>query len=415
MTDKKTAFRGLNALLDDTPVATKEEGDGIQSDGDAGGAGEGEGEGQGDGGEGTGEEGEEGEGQEPIKKKTKPAGVTVRREGDDGEGEGDEGETEAEKAIRLAAEGGEGGEGGEGSEETPEEKAIREAAEEDSTFFTRAATSTGYEVEGEFEENEEGFIAYADALSDAKAADMVQAQFSKNPLVKTFIDFLDQGGKPEAFFQVQHPVTDYSKVTIPEGDDASAKAMAEHYFQRKGIANAQVGHLVTLATEAGTLRDDAIGYLAEMNQEQQTEKQVQLAETKAADKAQKAKDLIYWGEVETTVMGGKIGQVTIPQKGRKTFYNWLTVPVNKEGQSQRDIDFKALTEEESLVMEWLVHNKFTALYNQTGKPAKGKKKADDAVETMLTKSKKAKGKGGSEVVVPAEGSKATFKPIGDIL
>ncbi len=414
MTDKKTAFRGLNALLDDTPVLSKEEGDGIQSGS------------KGAGGEETVEEKAAREATEAaaeaaaaeeeeaagkgIKTKTKPAGVTVTRE------EGDEEETPEEKVAREAAE---AAAAEEDEEETPEEKVAREAAEaeedENSTFFTRAASSTGYEVEGDFEENEEGFIAYADALSDAKANDMVQAQFSKNPLVKTFIDFLDQGGKPEAFFQVQHPVTDYSKVAIPEGDDASAKAMAEHYFQRKGLPNVQVAHLVTLAIEAGTLRDDAIGYLAEMNQEQQTEKQVQLADTKAAKKAQDAKDLLYWGEVETTVMGGKIGQITIPQKGRKDFYNWLTVPVNKEGQSQRDIDFGALTEDESLVMEWMVHNKFTALYNKATKPAKGKKAADDAVETMLTKSKKAKGKGGSEVVVPPQGSKATFKPIGDIL
>lgn len=394
----KTQFRGLNELLNDVPANVQE--DGIHNTDNPADSSDPE-----EGAKG-GEENEGDEGQDDNQGQEKRQ-VKVTAEGSKNESEQ---ETEEERRAREAV-----------KNSTKDEEGTGTEGEEDSeelNFFQKASQITGYEVEGDFEESEDGLLEYTKQLASAMAEEAVQAELGKNPIVKTFIDFLNNGGSPEKFFQVQHPDLDYAKVTIPADDDDSARKMIEHYYQQKGLNNVQVARLVAMAEESGTLHSDAGSYLAEMRQAQADTKIKQIEEQKQLAIKQAEEDKKYWEGIQAQVMQGKIGGITIPEKERPNFYNWLTVPVNKQGQTQRELDFAALSEEDQMVIEYLVHNKFTALYKGQPKTTtgSGNKKVSDAVSTMLNKSNKKKEAGAASVSTPeTKGAKATFKPLTEIL
>jgi len=305
-----------------------------------------------------------------------------------GEGSGGEGEGDSEGA------GSEEGEGA-GSEESSKEKGEEGAGEEEGSedeevsIFATLNEKTGYEIEGEFEENVDGVVEYSDKLADAKAKEIVKNTFDEYPIAKTFIEYLKNGGKPQQFFEIQHPQVNYSEIQMGKGEEnkESQKEVLAHYYAQKGIDNAKVTQLVQLADETGTLEKDALSGLEEMTTVQRAAQADQIKTQELAFQKQKDEDKTYWGGIQAHVNTGKIGLYTLPQKARSEFYNWLTVPVNKKGQTQRNLDMAALDEDERLMLEYQVHKKFSVLQAPAGK-TKAKGKTDDVIKTMLNKKKK---------------------------
>lgn len=304
-------------------------------------------------------------------------------------------------------------EGDDGSESgSDSEEETSEEGEEPNTVYEVLKAKTGYEVEGEFEEDLDGLVSYVDKLSEIKAKEELDAILGNLPEAKQFIEFLQSGGTPEQYFQVQHPDNDYDKIQLSEDNAQQQKAVIKHYLERRGVDEDAADNLIQVYEDSEKLLPNAKKFLSELRKEQNEQKQAQLEAQRQYQAQQEEEQKAYWAEVEQTVNSGDLGGFSIPQRRRKEFMEWMTKPVDRAGNTQRMLDAQKLDMNKMLQLEYMVYKGFD-LKDEVQKGA-ARKKADDALK-KITSRKSNKMKGGSSESGDAGGAGAHVKSINEIL
>ena len=73
---------------------------------------------------------------------------------------------------------------------------------------------------------------------------------------------------------------------------------------------------------------------------------------------QKAEAEAYWSSVQDTISTGNLKGLSIPQRTRGKFYDWMTNPINEQGATQRDLDRQNIDQETALAVEYLLYQGF---------------------------------------------------------
>ena len=67
----------------------------------------------------------------------------------------------------------------------------------------------------------------------------------------------------------------------------------------------------------------------------------------------------FWGDVADVIeSGNSFGGVTIPDVEKANFFEYISSPVNEEGQTQRDIDYAESDMDIKLAMDYLLYSGF---------------------------------------------------------
>ena len=244
--------------------------------------------------------------------------------------------------------------------ETDEETEEEDLEEESSLAIVKEIADTlGFQLEEEYEDSVGGLTDFVRDLSQQAAEDQLASFFEEYPDVKKHLDYVMSGGESESFAQAYSPQTDFSAMEIAADDIATQRAVLGHYFQAKGHDGEFIQEMLDTIEDGGKLQNKALVARDELAGAQETYRQELVATQTAEFEKQQVETAAFWDDIANTIESESEFQgIAIPDRNKAKFFNYISKPVGKNGQTQRDIDFEASDIETKLAIDYLMYNGF---------------------------------------------------------
>ncbi len=265
------------------------------------------------------------------------------------------------------------------SEDT-EEPAESDEEISDGTVASEIAKTLGFELENEYADTVEGLTEFAKDIASNMAEDQLEGLFKQHPEVQKHLDYVLAGGDSGKFFEAHNPNTDYNNFQITEKDIGTQRAILGQYFQLKGHDNEFIQEMLDDYEDSGKLygkagaAKDALAQAQEMQREKMLETQQIQNEKAAEENAQ------FWNGVADTIeSGNEFAGVSIPDRQKAKFFDYISEPVGENGETQRDIDYSEAEMDVKLAIDYLMYSGFnlediinTKAKTQSAKSLKGR-------------------------------------------
>ena len=244
-------------------------------------------------------------------------------------------------------------------EEDDEEDSGEDTEPVDDTVVSEILQAFGYESENSYDDTSEGLINMTKDIAGQLADERVAEVMEKFPLVKEHLEYVLNGGESQNFMQAHDPNLDYNQMQLPEDDIRSQKAVLAEYFNLKGHDQAFTSEMINDYSDAGKLHNkadaarQALGKLQSQQQEQLVGQQKQQRAQQHESQQQ------FWnGVAETIENSQEFAGLTVPEREKAKFFNYLSKPVNQEGYTQRDVDHSEAEMEKKLAIDYLMFKGF---------------------------------------------------------
>ena len=231
--------------------------------------------------------------------------------------------------------------------------------EVDDTVVASILDALGYEVDQDYEDTAEGLTALTKDMADRLANDKMDQVLEKFPLVKNHLQYVLNGGQSQDFMQAYDPNMDYNTLRISEGDVSSQKAILGDYLAIKGHDGEFINEMLEDYEDTGKLYNKseaarkALGKYQNQQREQLMEQQVQ-RQQEERDQLQQ-----FWGGVAETIQhSNEFAGLSVPEREKNEFFDYLSRPVTKEGHTQRDLDHLEAEMETKLAIDYLMYKGF---------------------------------------------------------
>ncbi len=243
------------------------------------------------------------------------------------------------------------------SEEVAEEETEGEV---DDTVVGQVLSSLGYESEdGAYEDTPEGLANLAKDVGSQVAEEQLDQLFEAFPLVGQHLSYVMNGGNSQDFMTVNDPRSDYSKMRISEKDLRGQKYILSEYMRAKGHDDKFTSELLNDYQEGGKLYGKAKSAQEELIKMQNYAKQQMVEQQQAYQQQQMEEQEEFWNGVYDTIdQSQEFHGITIPDREKGKFFDYLSQPVTKEGYTQRDLDYGNAEMDMKLAMDYLMYKGF---------------------------------------------------------
>lgn len=227
------------------------------------------------------------------------------------------------------------------------------------SIISSIAKSLGYELEKEYAETEEGLAEFTKDVAQEIAEEQLEGLFKQFPMVQKHLDFVMAGGNPEKFFEAYNPRTSFENVEIEQTDSRTQKYMITEFLKSKGHDDEFIKDMINDYEDSGKLYDRA--KVAQRNlaniQKQERDnmvRQQQEAQQRAAEENER-----FWEGVASTIQEGKeFAGIRIPDREKAKFFDYISEPINENGQTRRDVDYSKANIEAKLALDYLMYKGF---------------------------------------------------------
>jgi len=240
------------------------------------------------------------------------------------------------------------------------EKDAEEVSEkEDDSIVGQVLSTLGYEVDDNYEDTTEGLVALTKDVGTQMADETLDKLFEQYPLVGKHLEYVMNGGDSQQFMTTNDPRQDYSKMTIKETDTMSQKSVLSEYFRLKGHDKEFIDELLEDYEDSGKLQSKADSALKALVDVQAQYKEQMLTEQKQKQQTAIAEQKEFWDGVYDTIDKSKeFKGISIPEREKNKFFNYLSQPVTKEGYTQRDVDHNGSDMDVKLAIDYLMFKGF---------------------------------------------------------
>lgn len=227
------------------------------------------------------------------------------------------------------------------------------------SIISSIAKSLGYELEKEYAETEEGLAEFTKDVAQEIAEEQLEGLFKQFPMVQKHLDFVMAGGDPEKFFEAYNPRTSFEHMEIEQDDSRTQKYMISEFLRSKGHDDEFIKDMINDYEDSGKLYDRA--KVAQRNlatiQKQERDnmvRQQQEAQQRAAEENER-----FWEGVASTIQEGKeFAGIRIPDREKAKFFDYISEPINENGQTRRDADYAKANLEAKLALDYLMYKGF---------------------------------------------------------
>ena len=241
--------------------------------------------------------------------------------------------------------------------EAEEEKT--EDGEVDDTVVGQVLSSLGYETKDKYDDTAEGLSQMAKDVGSQMAEDQLDRLFEQYPLVGQHLSYVMNGGESQNFMTVNDPRSDYSKMKISEKDLRGQKYILSEYFKAKGLNDQFTNDLLNDYQEGGKLYNKAQTAQKELVGMQNHYKKQVIEQQQQHQQQEREEQNKFWDGVYDTIDQSKEFQgITIPDREKGKFFDYLSKPVTKEGYTQRDVDHNGAEMDVKLAMDYLMFKGF---------------------------------------------------------
>ena len=242
-------------------------------------------------------------------------------------------------------------------EDDDEEEDDREAVT--STVVSSILDKLGFETEEEYDDTEEGLLAMTQDVGQQIAEDQLNNLFENFPLVQKHLEYVLNGGESRDFMQAYDPQLDYNQVSFEEDDTRSQKAILSDYFATKGHDQNFINELLTDYEDTGKLYQKAEAARTALGKMQEQSRS-QLVEQQKQQRAQQEEEQEeFWnGVYETIDSTDDFAGISIPNREKSKFFDYISNPVTRDGRTQRDLDHSEAEMETKLAIDYLMFKGF---------------------------------------------------------
>tara|TARA_R110002020_G_scaffold6390_1_gene27223 strand:- start:645 stop:1766 length:1122 start_codon:yes stop_codon:yes gene_type:complete len=242
------------------------------------------------------------------------------------------------------------------TDEDPEDNEV----DGESTVVSEILDKLGYDMDGEgYDDTSEGLANMTADVASKIADDRIDEVLTAFPLVKKHLDYVLAGGESQQFMEAYDPNLDYSSITIEEDDHRSQKAILGDYLELKGHDNDFIEEMLNDFEDTGKLyakSEAARGALAK-HQTQQRDQMIETQQTQIEETRKKTED--FWANVSETIEDSdSFAGISVPKRDKNKFFDYLSTPVNKQGNTQRDIDHANADMDIKLAIDYLMYTGF---------------------------------------------------------
>ena len=246
--------------------------------------------------------------------------------------------------------------------ETPksiEEDAEETSEKEDDSIVSQVLSTLGYEVDDAYEDTTEGLVALTKDVGTQIADETLDKLFEQYPLVGKHLEYVMNGGDSQQFMAANDPRQDYSKIEIKENDIMSQKSVLSEYFRLKGHDKEFIDELLEDYEDSGKLQTKADSALKALAQAQAQHKEQMLEDQRKQQQNYVAEQQKFWDGVYDTIDKSKeFKGISIPEREKSKFFDYLSKPVTKEGYTQRDLDHNESDMDVKLAIDYLMFKGF---------------------------------------------------------
>jgi hypothetical protein len=246
--------------------------------------------------------------------------------------------------------------------ETPksiEEDAEETSEKEDDSIVSQVLSTLGYEVDDAYEDTTEGLVALTKDVGTQIADETLDKLFEQYPLVGKHLEYVMNGGDSQQFMVTNDPRQDYSKIEIKENDTMSQKSVLSEYFRLKGHDKEFIDELLEDYEDSGKLQTKADSALKALAQAQAQHKEQMLEDQRKQQQNYVAEQQKFWDGVYDTIDKSKeFKGISIPEREKNKFFDYLSKPVTKEGYTQRDLDHNGSDMDVKLAIDYLMFKGF---------------------------------------------------------
>lgn len=231
--------------------------------------------------------------------------------------------------------------------------------ESESSIAQSIAKALGYDLENNYADTEEGLVEFTKDIAQNIAEDQIQELFGQFPLVQKHLDYVLAGGDSEQFFQAYNPGMDYNQMEIDKNDSRMQKMLISDYFKSKGHDEEFIKDMLEDYEDTGKLYDKATVAQKQLAaiQSKEREQLVEMQKQQQAEYRQKQQE--FWEGVANTIDEGKeFAGIKIPEKEKSKFFDYISAPVNKQGNTKRDMDYGNAPLETKLAIDYLLYKGF---------------------------------------------------------
>tara|TARA_R110002110_G_scaffold297470_1_gene511603 strand:+ start:1307 stop:2401 length:1095 start_codon:yes stop_codon:yes gene_type:complete len=236
---------------------------------------------------------------------------------------------------------------------------IKDDEGEEGTIVSEVLEKLGYELDGEYPDTSEGLAAMTKDVASQMADTRIDEVLEAFPLVKEHLQYVLDGGQSQNFMQAHDPNLDYNKFELAEDDIRSQKGILSDYFTEKGHDQAFIKEMLNDYEDSGKLHNKAEQAKQALGKVQEQRRGQMVTEQKQMVEQQKVKQDEFWGEIADTIQDStEFAGLSVPEKEKSKFFNWLATPVTKEGLTQRDVDHSEANMDIKLAIDYLMYKGF---------------------------------------------------------
>ena len=221
------------------------------------------------------------------------------------------------------------------------------------------AKTLGFEIESEYADTVEGLTEFTRDLGQQIAEEQLNRLFEQFPEVQKHLDYVLAGGDSKKFFEAYNPNTDYNNFKISEKDVNSQRAVLAQYLQLKGHDNDFIQEMLEDYEDSGKLYSKATQAQTAIAKSQEEYRQnLILSQKQEQQRIQQETEQFWEGVAGIIESGNEFAGIRIPDKQKSKFFDYISEPIGKNGETQRDIDYANAELEVKLAMDYLMYNGF---------------------------------------------------------
>lgn len=243
---------------------------------------------------------------------------------------------------------------GKDGDDSPKEEQEGGAQDEEKTMFQVLTEKLGYEIEGEFSEDYDGLVEFTKKAADKILEQEFQDLYEAMPDVFEYLQFRQNGGDPKTFFENSFKEVDYSTMKVTEDNERVQEALVAEWLKIQGSTPEEIKETLEDYKDTGILFKQASRIQPKLVKMQEDRKQqVIQQQQKQAEEARNAQ-IEQWKQIGTTINSGKLGNFAIPEADKKSFFDWLSQPIDKSGKSQMQLVREKMPLETALAIDYFL-------------------------------------------------------------
>mgnify|MGYP003139115444 CR=1 FL=1 len=273
-----------------------------------------------------------------------------------------------------------------------------EDGEIDNTVIGEVLTNLGYELEGDYADTVEGLTQMTQDVAQTMAEDQLDNLFEQFPEIQQHLEFVLNGGNSAEFYSQGNRLNTVANVNLTENNVNAQQAVLVEYFRVKGHDDSFIAELLEDYASTDKLYDKSVKAKEALLKYEQAQRANQMEAQKQASAQQRQEAQNFWSNVSDTIQESReFSGIVVQQKDKKKFFDYISQPVDKQGNTQRDLDHESAEMDVRLAIDYLMFKGFKL---EDMIKAKAKTETAKTLRKQIKRStrsvKGAKGKGGSK-------------------